>query len=644
MLNVPSEIQAVIKNDATLKNFRVHFPNGERADLTNENIVFESVSFTESVCSGDTFRFGLAEASVIEFETVGVENIVGLTIECSMEFKVPSNLVETYGEWYSIPYGTFVIDSCPRNHEDMTHRKVVGYSALKNELAITTFLQKRILPVPDVRVPLNSLIAYYTNDVSKFSETVSEGTNAADVGRGGVGSLFTSDGRAVNLHLDTNSKAALKQSYFSFGISSRSDSGYILEYEETGAITNEEFGREVVRQFEEITSLDVRYDPSGKRIFETNEEAIRFAFPALFHPSESRSVSNNNLSFRYQYRGQPIEIGKFMPLYYDSQIESEDYSGFACWLVGNTGGQNVKLRISINGANFTGNTITVSGFSANAVFKRYSPNGNEFGFAKFKNTLVIANSFISEGLPSSSYKYFYGNMYAYSNAFSNRDMMAGIAELNGAFVHSERNGDVSIEPLNNSNPYQLSLSDIEDNVWWDEYDVSPIGTIRYTFLNPSTGQVEKGEYVVNNESKSIYDLSGNKFLESIDFSIYKAATAEKMNKRSLFYLYTGSESGYVKNNLYFHNGTEWVSGGAYNDVTSIVEFVLDNFFVSNMNYVNFTPVEMDLRGLPFLEAGDAITLTAQDGTVLNSYILNHTIDGVQHLTQSVESVSGEVIE
>ena len=106
MITLTSAQQAIVKSDSSVKTFKVHFPNGELPDLTNSDIVFESVSFQESVCSEQTFRFGCAEASVIEFETVGVQNIVGMTIECSMTFTLGDDAV-------TVPYGVFIVDSCP---------------------------------------------------------------------------------------------------------------------------------------------------------------------------------------------------------------------------------------------------------------------------------------------------------------------------------------------------------------------------------------------------------------------------------------------------------------------------------------------------------------------------------------------------
>ena len=90
MLTVPATIQTLFKTDGIRKNFRVHFPNGENADLTNADIVQESVTFTESVCSQNVFQFGLSERSEIDFECVGVQNIYGMTIECGIEIDTSS--------------------------------------------------------------------------------------------------------------------------------------------------------------------------------------------------------------------------------------------------------------------------------------------------------------------------------------------------------------------------------------------------------------------------------------------------------------------------------------------------------------------------------------------------------------------------
>lgn len=141
MINIPSEVKALLQKDGVRKNFRIHFPNGEREDIINTNLVQGSVSLTESLCSRDRLKFGLCEASCLEFKTMYVENIKGMTIEVQVEIDVSSCVSES-GECnfeyeqredlsyptYPISYGKFVVESCEREGSSLQRRKVEAYS------------------------------------------------------------------------------------------------------------------------------------------------------------------------------------------------------------------------------------------------------------------------------------------------------------------------------------------------------------------------------------------------------------------------------------------------------------------------------------------------------------------------------------
>lgn len=88
MLNIPEEVRNLFKDSDVKKNIRIHFPNGERPDIINDNIEEESLSFTESICSQSELKFGLCEAPVLEFSTAEIENIKGMEIEASIEVDV----------------------------------------------------------------------------------------------------------------------------------------------------------------------------------------------------------------------------------------------------------------------------------------------------------------------------------------------------------------------------------------------------------------------------------------------------------------------------------------------------------------------------------------------------------------------------
>lgn len=143
MLNIPEEIKQLFRKGSVRKNLRIHFPNGEREDITNENLVAESFSFEESICSENTLKFGLSEASSVEFETVGVGNIKGYEIKVFHEIDIsslPENFISEYGTrsedlpfpYYKIPYGYFTVNSCQRQ-TDINRRKITAYDKLLSE-------------------------------------------------------------------------------------------------------------------------------------------------------------------------------------------------------------------------------------------------------------------------------------------------------------------------------------------------------------------------------------------------------------------------------------------------------------------------------------------------------------------------------
>lgn len=640
MLNIPVEIENLIKTDGTRKNFRVHFPNGERADITNENIVSESVDFQESVCSSDTFRFGCAEASVIRFETVGVENIINKTIECFMEYAVPDELQQTYGQWYQIPYGTFVVETCPRNHEDMTHRKVTAYSSIKYMFEVSNFLQNRVLAVPAVHVSMEAINAYVTGDTSSFTE--------GDATESLISSISTRyllyDSAGIPYFIGVN-YGGLKRYY----IPNWTYTGYKISYSETGETSGSDIAESVIDWLDN-NDLELLYDGNGNKIFSSNEEAVKFYYKYFWGVMVTEDTVDT-AGYAINYNPFSVELDRFTPTIRDDKFEFSENSfvTYAYCLGESVTEVSIKKWSSANiwassATNSAIATIPVSGFSSQSSCKIYSESSvsGKLSMVEIGATLAVGNYLAYERQVSNREKKFYSAMYAYSNAYSNREYLDGWAELNGAFIHSERDGSISMEPLNNSNPYILTAEDVIGNAWWDEYDVNPIGTIEYTFTNPFTGYVEDGTYQFG-DGPSVYKLSGNKILESMDFTAKKTSTVAGMKNKNFFYRYTGSETGYEKGDFYYWNGTAWVSGGHYTDIRSIVNFVLSEIFVPHLTSVNFTPIEMDIRGLPFLEAGDAFKLITNDGSEITSYILNHKLSGIQIIEDEITSVSGEIL-
>lgn len=96
MLNVPEEVKALCRTDGVRKNFRVHFIELDLPDLTNKDIVTESVTFTESLCSRDKLKFGVCEASSLSFDAVGVPDIKDALIKCGLDIDCSSVVGDRY--------------------------------------------------------------------------------------------------------------------------------------------------------------------------------------------------------------------------------------------------------------------------------------------------------------------------------------------------------------------------------------------------------------------------------------------------------------------------------------------------------------------------------------------------------------------
>lgn len=168
MLNIPNEIKQALKSAGVYKNFRVHFPNGERADIINEQIIRESVSFQESICSQDKLKLGLCESPVIEFETMGIENLTGKNIDCFIEIACEDTVTGAVykadlGRYiYAIPLGSFSITKSEK--QDSRRRRNTGYSIMADytvnfNYAYKLFLNSSFGTNTNLRIRYDDLIA-----------------------------------------------------------------------------------------------------------------------------------------------------------------------------------------------------------------------------------------------------------------------------------------------------------------------------------------------------------------------------------------------------------------------------------------------------------------------------------------------------
>ncbi len=76
--------------------------------IDNDNLVSESVSIDERMCSGDTWKVGLCEGSSLEFQYFNKPNITGKRVQAFVDVEYGAD------EPYTIPMGFFDVKKCSR--------------------------------------------------------------------------------------------------------------------------------------------------------------------------------------------------------------------------------------------------------------------------------------------------------------------------------------------------------------------------------------------------------------------------------------------------------------------------------------------------------------------------------------------------
>ena len=580
MLNIPDSIKTLFKTDGVRKNFRVHFPNGEMSDLTNENVVAESVEFSESLMSQSVFRFGLAEASTLEFETVGVGNMLGYTIEAGIEIDTSSlsaadiSAIQAdegdgvlvlsadsdigYG-FYRIPLGTFYVDKCPRDHGAMTHRKVTAYSFDAVDVANNATYENWKLDAwgtyanytANARLLFASILGgnnpetiesldftkTLVADVTGFAQSSSGSTIYVTVGGVQRTLQWTVHDAYVMLN-DTNlTDSELPASNTLYSI----DPGA-----HTDALT------QLVAWFE-ANGIDC---PSEYKNLEAYIAAeCTTALPNLwyrnitpFYGNQRHYVSKEIVV--YPYRAYNMNAQYRVPLYID---------------------------ISFYGGSST--RITPSGISDNpAKLYRFADNNPITQQLVFKSTSVIKTT------PST--------LYSFTGAYKPVDIVKSYAEANATFVKPTRHGGVNVMRLSNANPVSVIPGNYEE-CWWDEFDVAPIGTVVVAYLENNKDKNVRA--ITIGDGQSWYDMTDNVFLAC---SAQTSLTA----------------------------------------VTNMIK----TMFAPYLDVVAFTPVDLTMQGWPWIEAGDALQIEAEDGTIVNTYALRIEMKGIQALQSAITAESGEI--
>lgn len=584
MLNIPDSIKALFNRDECRKNFRVHFPNGEHADLTNSDIVRESVIFSESVCTQNILRFGLTEGSSIEFETVGIPNIMGMTIECSCEVDTSSlTYAEILSIWqlqriydgeivldgdsdleygfFRIHYGVFRVESCPRNHGAMTHRKVTAYTVIGQMNPFED--QKLALPLlgntykPSAYALADSLMGY--RDKNYLTDRGYSGTS---------------------LPFDGSRSYTLSASYYTYShgritISARIDYDYVDELPNISSLYKIDFGQ---NSYSGVIDGVIQYLQAA----DVNPASGDYTWDELAF----QLIGNEYLpSVGYMvetWDGQQRSVGSvyFAESNYSFYpLRNFDGGTVECYM-------RVPKKITLTGGVESSVVLDVFGIQL-AKYQKAAPTPSLDLLFTSAEDVQIPNDFAPQQTITGS---------SFAGAFTASEFLNAFLELNASYGRPTRSGGYTVMRLDATSPVSISSGQYKE-MWWDEYDVEPIGTVRYGFTD-AAGETRLVDFRFSSAGRSVYDMSDNLVLHSL----------------------------------------QWQS-------STSIEWILSQLFIPHLGGLPFTPIDLSMRGFPYLEAGDAISVTAEDGTVVKSYILAQELSGIQILTADVSSRStGEFLE
>lgn len=591
MLVIDEKIKKLYHTDGISKNFRVHFPNGEMDDLNNENVVYESLSFKESICSSDSFKFGLCEAGEISFETVDVDTMIDMEIECFIEIDV-SSLREWDAEnskWtnnysgrymsdtevdrtgdeverqvFSIPLGVFKVDSSPRSHSDMRHREVTAYTrTFETNEDMSGFEQWRISQLHKKSGDAGTFKMYLPQYIdSQINRT--DWQNDYDEVEASTSTSVPTWYRIVTGPIVPKNNGWKAMDPTAFKIT---DSAYIY------------FGNTNAKGLRCIKSALVNSTAPMYRLVKNSTFADYEAFKSYVSGKVSGTIDDKVLYDFYEnylysycvtyatntfYQVTGIDKGCVVP--HDPTMASVGQLTLAT---------TIKVLSS-------GSETDITPTSPWYVVKGYT--------LKTDSELKSITLNISSNLDTGSGTY----RYSFYNSFTMKDIMSGYLELHALFGNQERNGDYTWYRLSREDPIPYTATNYKE-IWWDEYDVDPIGYVLYTY-KPSNGDSEDVTYQIADHATSIYDMTDNKIIEIME-------------------------------------GTS----------KSKIQTLIDQCFKGHLDPIYFTPVELTSVGLPYLEDGDFIKLTTTDGSEIETFILTRSMSGIQSLSDDITSASGDII-
>lgn len=593
MLTIPEKIKELLHTDSVKKNIRIHFPNGERQDICNDLIVGDSVKFTESLCSQDTLKFGLCESPIFECETVGVGNIVGLTIEvyseifCDLSVEGSVFRTDIQETVYPIPLGEFVIVKCDRQ-SDILHRKITAYSqislsleSLNNPMNIAKIKTAEYpYSTKDLKQNAMALIcseipgtAFKMFEKTEFYPTQFMGRWAGI--RNKV--IKTSEPNPRELRFAISVRSCFTDSYAVL----ENPESYLIGYE-----GNDYVEKHLEELFDSLYNQAVEY-LDNHSIYLADYEALKEMIILGLKDELTRTlwvfVHFNNLA----------EIGA---IYSDKKNVIYPYA--------NVEGSS-QMSVSIEEPYMLRITeATQLGTIATESFEDQIAKLYEFDTSGISNIPISIAKNLAK-IP--------GYNYRYSDTVDLRKQYDAATELTGEFGRIERDGTFGLVNIKQ----QFGLTPSEE-LYPSEtlYPEGPVGEAI------TMSDYQKCEYPENYERP--FGLVACTFKDSQNQDIRYELWLDGFNAESDPLSYQTYD---ITNNEIIKNST-WTQ-------SQIEAFC--NTIADNIDGVTYVPMQLVGRGLPYVETGDTVSVQTKANDSITTILLNRTMQGEIALTDTFTS-------
>ena len=143
---------------------------------------------------------------------------------------------------------------------------------------------------------------------------------------------------------------------------------------------------------------------------------------------------------------------------------------------------------------------TLSGITSNQVLTRYSPP------ADLRQMVTSIEPTSDENTQ--------GRRYLISS-LDPESYLEGMVELLGGFMRTNRSGENVLVRLSKTSPVAVSPAEyVEDQLWWDEYDVEAIGTVNVTYYDPDAEEERTTSHSIG-PGASTYNMTSNGLLKNL---------------------------------------------------------------------------------------------------------------------------------